>query len=78
MPLCTLTVRGGDATGETNLTIISTKIDDDVGGRYAPEITDAILVVENLPRITSVSMPVMHRTIFMQIGNDQRGKNNRK
>lgn len=31
--LCTLTVRG-DATGETNLTIIPTKIDDDIGGRY--------------------------------------------
>jgi PKD repeat protein len=46
--LCTLTVRG-DAVGETNLTIVSTKIDDDVGGRYAPETTDAILCVENLP-----------------------------
>ncbi|MCK4270057.1 MAG: PKD domain-containing protein, partial [Methanogenium sp.] len=46
--LCTLTVRG-DAIGETKLTITSTRIDDDVGGRYAPETTDAILVVENHP-----------------------------
>lgn len=52
MTHCTLTVRG-DATGETNLTIISTKIDDDIGGRYTPETTDAILVVESLPVITA-------------------------
>ena len=45
--LCTLTVRG-DAAGETNLTITTTKIDDDVGGRYAPDTTDATLIVEDL------------------------------
>lgn len=46
--LCTLTVRG-DATGTTNLTITTMKIDDDVGGRYAPETTDALLIVDSLP-----------------------------
>jgi beta propeller repeat protein len=50
--LCTLTVRGG-AAGATNLTITATKIDDDFGGRYAPKITDAILIVESLPAPTA-------------------------
>ncbi len=45
--LCTLTIRG-DAAGEANLTITATKIDDDIGGRYAPDTTDATLVVENI------------------------------
>ncbi len=46
--LCTLTFRG-DTAGTTNLTITPIKVDDDVGGRYAPGTTDAILVVETLP-----------------------------
>jgi len=43
---CTLTVRG-DVFGEANLTITTTKIDDDAGGRYTPKTEDAIFVVEN-------------------------------
>ncbi|MCK9335369.1 MAG: PEGA domain-containing protein [Candidatus Cloacimonetes bacterium] len=50
--LCTLTVHG-DASGETNLTITAMKVDDDVGGRYAPDTMDATLVVE-----TEVPAPV--------------------
>ncbi|MCK9307404.1 MAG: S8 family serine peptidase, partial [Methanoculleus sp.] len=45
--LCTLTVRG-DAPGTTNLTITATKVDDDVGNRYAPVVVDATLTVQNI------------------------------
>ncbi|GAB7016225.1 hypothetical protein [Methanogenium cariaci] len=55
--LCTLTVRG-DIAGETNLTITTMKIDDDVGGRYVPETTDAIMVVKNPPSVFSIDIPL--------------------
>ena len=74
--LCTLTVRG-DTAGETNLTFTLMKIEDDVGGRYAPETTDANMIVEdpNVPaanftaNVTSGTVPLEVQFTDMSIGN---------
>jgi len=66
--LCTLTVRG-DAAGTANLTITATKVDDDIGGRYAPATAEAMLTVEGLPapaanftaNVTSGTIPLTAR-----------------
>ena len=60
--LCTLTVRG-DTAGETNLTITSIQIDDDSGGQYTAETTDATLIVESL------SAPEANFTANVTVGN---------
>ena len=59
--LCTLAIRGAVA-GVTNLTITPIKVDDDIGGRYAPGTMDAILVVETL------SAPVANFTVNVTTG----------